>query len=96
MFLSLSSNKTGATYGAGTVHHSGEPEITTSFYFGSSCLDISFLSIILPNIVCPIVCFLLAIVLFCCFDLRAASNYPYGMLKLCSCKFIKSVVFLLM
>ena len=65
---------TGATCGAGSVHPSGAPEITPSFWWGSCCLFFSFIFCVNCTIVCLFVLFifshgvvsLFSIYEFCC------------------------------
>ena len=52
------SNTTGAKCAAGSAYHSGAPEITPSFWWGSCCLFFSFLCCVMCTIVCLFVIFI--------------------------------------
>ena len=74
------SNTTDVTYGAGTTYPSGASEFTPGFQWGSCCSICSYLYNDLQIVVCPLVIFLLAIVLSV---LRfKASGYHFAVFKL--------------
>jgi hypothetical protein len=85
IFVSLNSNTTGVTCGAGSSSLSGIPEFTTGFYWELCCSIFSFLC----NVFCRslFVLFPLAIVLPVLLRFTS-SDYPFGIFKLFICDIV--------
>ena len=74
-------NTMGATSGAGTAYPSGVPEFTPRFQWVSCYSIFSFMCNVLQIVVCPVVLFLLTIVLSVLLRFTD-SDYPFGIFKL--------------
>ena len=80
LFVSINSNLTGVTCGAGTASPSGAPAFNPAFSLGSCWSIFGYLCNVLLIVVCPFVLFLLAIVLSVLWV--TASDYPFHVFKL--------------